>query len=247
MRLSIRFAEEFLRVLGFDWLLLFLQPQVKSSSVILAANCLLLLLSCPQYLARFREGVSTGTGWTRSRDLIVTQAYPANAAGPLRLVGRTFSVASEEMMTPNLQSQQQQQPGQLPGFQLLGWLLVNHTSLPEIFYLLIGLMVGKAQLKTSSQVKKTFQLICEDFLNNPIHWFPAGLGDDLELFVRSESWPADCFAGWPRCAHVLSGSYNHPVCNDAGHHESRSGHEKLDRRVVRQLPQCFAPVPLLRL
>lgn len=142
--------------MGFDWLLLFLQPQVKSSSVILAANCLLLLLSCPQFLTRFREGVSTGAGWTRSRDLVVSQAYPVNAAGPLRLVGRTFSVASEEVISTNLsnqqQQQQQQQPGQLPGFQLLGWLLVNHTSLPEIFYLLIGLMVGKAQLKTSSQL-----------------------------------------------------------------------------------------------
>ena len=44
---------------------------------------------------------------------------------------------------------QQQQTGssQLPGFQLLGWLLVNHTALPEIFHLLIGLTVGKVQLK----------------------------------------------------------------------------------------------------
>ncbi len=47
-------------------------------------------------------------------------------------------------------------PGSLlPGFQLLNWLLVNHTTLPEIglmIYLLIGLMVGKAQLRTSSQL-----------------------------------------------------------------------------------------------
>ena len=55
------------RLLGFDWLLLFLQPQVKSSSVVLAANCLVLLLSMPNLLARFREGVTTAgaNGWTR--------------------------------------------------------------------------------------------------------------------------------------------------------------------------------------
>ena len=149
--INFRFAEEFLRVLGFDWLLLFMQPQVKSSSVILSANCLLILLSNPQSLARFREGVSTGAGWARSRDLITSQGFANNAAaGPLRLVGRTFSVASEDVPTSpstNLQSQQ------LPGFQLLGWMLVNHTSLPEIYYLIIGLMVGKPQLRTSSQVK----------------------------------------------------------------------------------------------
>ena len=43
------------RLLGFDWLLLFLQPQVKSSSVILAANCLVLLLSVPNLLAFARR------------------------------------------------------------------------------------------------------------------------------------------------------------------------------------------------
>lgn len=144
------FAEEFLRVLGFEWLLLFLQPQVKSSTVILSANCLLLLLSNPQFLVRFREGVSTGAAWTRSRDLITSQGFSGSAAaGPLRLVGRTFSVASDEVATsPNSSLQNQQ----LPGFQLLGWMLVNHTALPEIYYLIIGLMIGKPQLRTSSQL-----------------------------------------------------------------------------------------------
>lgn len=144
-----------MRVLGFDWLLLFLQPQVKSSSVILATNCLFLLLSSPQFLTRFREGVSNGANWTRSKDMIAVQAYPASSsAGPLRLVGRTFSVASEEIVSTNNTAIQQQQPaGQLPGFQLLGWLAVNHASLPEMYYLLIGLMVGKTQLKTSSDVR----------------------------------------------------------------------------------------------
>lgn len=131
-----------------------MQPQVKSSSVILSANCLLILLSNPQSLARFREGVSTGAGWSRSRDLITSQGFANTAtAGPLRLVGRTFSVASEDVATSsstNLQSQQ------LPGFQLLGWMLVNHTNLPEIYYLIIGLMVGKPQLRTSSQVQNSF-------------------------------------------------------------------------------------------
>ena len=52
-------------VLRFDWF--FLQPQVKSSSVILASNCLVLLLSVPNLLARFRKGVTTAgaNGWTR--------------------------------------------------------------------------------------------------------------------------------------------------------------------------------------
>ena len=73
---SNSFAEELLRVLGFDWLLLFLQSQVKSSSVILAANCLVLLLSVPNLLARFRKGVTTAgaNGWTQSRDVLLILA-----------------------------------------------------------------------------------------------------------------------------------------------------------------------------
>ena len=50
-----------------DSLQIRLEPQVKSSSVVLAANCLVLLLSMPNLLARFREGVTTAgaNGWTR--------------------------------------------------------------------------------------------------------------------------------------------------------------------------------------
>ena len=86
------------RPLGFDRLLLFLQPQVKSSSVILAANCLVLLLSVPNLLARFREGVTTAgaNGWSRSRDVLFVlaaqqqQQQQSNAAstGSLRRVNR---------------------------------------------------------------------------------------------------------------------------------------------------------------
>ena len=76
----------------------------------------------------------------------------------MRLVGRTFSVAAEDVQS-SLQTvgvggqQPQQQPGQVPGFQLLSWLLVNQTSLPDMYHLLIGLMAGKTQPKTSSQVR----------------------------------------------------------------------------------------------
>jgi hypothetical protein len=204
--------------LGFDWLLLFMQPQVKSSSVILSANCLLILLSNPQSLARFREGVSTGAGWARSRDLITSQGFANNAAaGPLRLVGRTFSVASEDVPTSpstNLQSQQ------LPGFQLLGWMLVNHTNLPEIYYLIIGLMVGKPQLRTSSQVKIRFIIMFYYEISCFYLNLTVGSGNHMELFVWSQSRPTDRFPGWTRSSHVLPRSHHRFIDNDAGHNES---------------------------
>ena len=59
-----------------DSLQIRLEPQVKSSSVILAANCLVVLLSVPNLLARFRKGVTTAgaNGWTQSRDVLLILA-----------------------------------------------------------------------------------------------------------------------------------------------------------------------------
>ena len=65
-----RFAEELIRVLGFDWLVLFLQPHIHSSSVILSLNSLWLILALPQYLIKFREGACCGV-WMRSTELVV--------------------------------------------------------------------------------------------------------------------------------------------------------------------------------
>jgi len=162
------FAEEFLRVLGFDWLLLFAQPQIRPSSVILSIRCLVLLLSCPPVLNKFRtEGVGisgpNGAFWTRSKEALIaalSQNHPSIpavasvASGPLRLVGRTFSVAEEVQSTlmAGGGNNQPLQPGHVNGFQLLSWLLINHIQLPEVYHLIIGLMVGKTQPRTTNTV-----------------------------------------------------------------------------------------------
>ncbi|KAK2192062.1 hypothetical protein NP493_40g10014 [Ridgeia piscesae] len=55
-------CDEVLRILGFDWLLLFLQGHLHRSTVVLAMRTLLLMLGSPSVLARFREGSTCG-GW----------------------------------------------------------------------------------------------------------------------------------------------------------------------------------------
>ena len=55
-------CDEILRILGFDWLLLFLQGHIHRLTVVLAMRTLLLMLGSPPVLARFREG-STSGGW----------------------------------------------------------------------------------------------------------------------------------------------------------------------------------------
>ena len=55
-------CDEILRILGFDWLLLFLQGHLHRITVVHAMRTLLLMLGSPFVLARFREG-STSGGW----------------------------------------------------------------------------------------------------------------------------------------------------------------------------------------
>lgn len=158
-----------LRVLGFDWLLLFMQPQVKSSSVIVALNALTIILSCPAYLAKFRDGIVCGAHWTRSKEAVLSAPASmqssvassvstfSSAPGPLRLVGRTFSVTSpgvDDLTPPAGTCSTHSNPAHqsVPGFQLLGWLLVNHTTLAEVYYLLVGLTAGRVQPVCSSQL-----------------------------------------------------------------------------------------------
>jgi hypothetical protein len=68
--------DEVVRVLGFDWLMLFLQGHLHSSTVTLAFKLLVYMLSYPPLLARFREG--TGGAWLKD-ELRVNQTLGKSA------------------------------------------------------------------------------------------------------------------------------------------------------------------------
>ena len=55
-------CDEILRVLGLDWLLLFLQHHLHSSTVILTTRIILAMLHSPLVMQKFREG-NIGGGW----------------------------------------------------------------------------------------------------------------------------------------------------------------------------------------
>lgn len=80
------FLEEFLRVLGFDWLMLFLQGNLHKTTVIQATCILLKMLQHPAILLRFRDGGSGG-GWLSETDCILQ-----NRIGVL--LGRLITIES---------------------------------------------------------------------------------------------------------------------------------------------------------
>ena len=66
-----RACEEVVRTLGFDWLLMFLEEHVHSSTVTVALWILVVLLSHNNILHRFKEGLCGG-GWLDHTDSVLT-------------------------------------------------------------------------------------------------------------------------------------------------------------------------------
>jgi len=57
-------------VVGFDWLLVFLQSHIHQSTVVLAMSVLVRMLHQPTLLQSFREGSGAG-GWLADTECIV--------------------------------------------------------------------------------------------------------------------------------------------------------------------------------
>ncbi|KAF6721070.1 WD repeat and FYVE domain-containing protein 3 [Oryzias melastigma] len=64
-------CEELVKTLGFDWLLMFMEEHLHSSTVTVALWILVVLLSNQSILNRFKEGLSGG-GWLDHTDAVLT-------------------------------------------------------------------------------------------------------------------------------------------------------------------------------
>lgn len=66
-----RACEELVKVLGFDWLLTFMEEHLHPTTVTAAMRILVILLSNQSILAKFKEGLSGG-GWLDQTDSVLT-------------------------------------------------------------------------------------------------------------------------------------------------------------------------------
>ena len=133
---------EIISVLGFDWILLYLQRSIHSTSIILALKILSTLLSIPDLLNRFREGSCNG-GWVMKSEMILQNK-----------MGAALGQSSKSSRVNQMKIQQD--VFIIPGFQLLSWLMPFHISISEVYYLLLSIVFGQpAQILPS---KDTFDL-----------------------------------------------------------------------------------------
>ncbi|XP_014261988.1 WD repeat and FYVE domain-containing protein 3 isoform X2 [Cimex lectularius] len=123
------FCEEIALVLGMDWPLLFLQPQLHSSTVIWGLRILVVLCSIPNLMIKFKDGASCG-GWLHVADLVLQNRMGVVLAG----CQLGSAIPKRESKIENTGT---------PGFQQLTWLLQHHTDVSQIYFLLMALMMGQ--------------------------------------------------------------------------------------------------------
>ncbi|XP_058804217.1 WD repeat and FYVE domain-containing protein 3 isoform X1 [Phymastichus coffea] len=123
-KINTSICDEVSKVLGLDWILLFLQPGLHSTTVIWGLRILVALCSVQPLLQKFKDGTHSG-GWLRYTD--------HNKIGIV--LGYSQQITSGETKTAGQH---------VPGFQHLGWLLSQHVDLvPELYFLFIALMMGQ--------------------------------------------------------------------------------------------------------
>nr|CAD7454369.1 unnamed protein product [Timema tahoe] len=130
---SKRFCEEVVQVLGLDWVLLFLQGHLHPSTVVWGLRVLVVLCSCPPLLHKFREGFSNG-GWLSNSELVLHNKIGVVLSYQLETSPPKPNISSHELKSEALH---------VPGFQQLGWLLPQHIDVPEVYFLLMALMMGQ--------------------------------------------------------------------------------------------------------
>ncbi|CAH2076588.1 unnamed protein product, partial [Iphiclides podalirius] len=131
-------CEEISRVLGMDWLLSFMQENVHPSTVLWALRILVILCSGQgqpsAIMQRFREGAGNG-GWLRHTEMIAA----TQQAG---VVLATTVHSHSHLHTGLLHTS---------GFTLLTWLVLSHLEVPELYYLLFGLVLGQPMRSVSAE------------------------------------------------------------------------------------------------
>ncbi|XP_044762510.1 WD repeat and FYVE domain-containing protein 3 [Coccinella septempunctata] len=120
-------SEEISKTLGFDWIILFMQPHLHSSTVVWGLRILVAMCANPTLMIRFREGSGNG-GWLRHIEQI-THNKMAVILGVHHVASYGNDSKSEGL--------------HIPGFRYLEWLLPAHLEVYEVYFLLTALMMGQ--------------------------------------------------------------------------------------------------------
>ncbi|KAM7167770.1 WD repeat and FYVE domain-containing protein 3 isoform 1-T6 [Macrochelys suwanniensis] len=127
---NLQASEEMVRTLGFDWIMLFMEEHLHSTTVTAAMRILVVLLSNQPILIKFKEGLSGG-GWLDQTDSVLT-----NKIGTVLgfNVGRSAGGRSTVREI-------NRDACHFPGFPVLQSFLPKHTNVPALYFLLMALFL----------------------------------------------------------------------------------------------------------
>ncbi|OXB84085.1 UNVERIFIED_CONTAM: hypothetical protein H355_012203 [Colinus virginianus] len=127
---NLQACEELVRTLGFDWIMMFMEEHLHSTTVTAAMRILVVLLSNQSILIKFKEGLSGG-GWLDQTDSVLT-----NKIGTVLgfNVGRSAGGRSTVREI-------NRDACHFPGFPVLQSLLPKHTNVPALYFLLMALFL----------------------------------------------------------------------------------------------------------
>ncbi|XP_054466267.1 WD repeat and FYVE domain-containing protein 3 [Anoplopoma fimbria] len=155
-------CEELVRTLGFDWLLMFMEEHLHSSTVTAALWILVVLLSNQNILNRFKEGLCGG-GWLDHTDSVLT-----NKIGTV--LG--FNVGRSAGGRSTLR-EINREACHFPGLPVLQTLLPKHTNVPELYFLLMALFLQQPVIELPDSLQVHFDL---DSIWTFIFGIPASSG-----------------------------------------------------------------------
>ena len=126
-KIHVKYCEDVVQVVGFDWIQLFLQGHLHTTTVIWGLRILMTLLSLPNLMEKFRLGNCNGHWLNKSE--IVLQNKMVQALGQ-------SSTTSSKVTRRGIR----QDIFNVPGFQLFNWLMPNHVEIPESYFLIIAMV-----------------------------------------------------------------------------------------------------------
>ena len=133
----VNYCEDMAQVVGFDWVLLFLQDKLHSTTIIWGLRILMTLVSVPPLMIRFRTGSCNGHWLIKSENVLNNKMVEA--------LGQAGSTANALMSAKSLGlTKIRNDIFQVPGFQHLNWLMPHHVQIPQVYFLLMGILLGRS-------------------------------------------------------------------------------------------------------
>nr|XP_032805834.1 WD repeat and FYVE domain-containing protein 3-like isoform X3 [Petromyzon marinus] len=181
-------CEEMLRILGFDWLLLFVQGHLHPATVTVAMRILVSLLSNGGILRRFQEG-SPGGGWLDLTQALVSGQTPT-------VLGFNVGRGPGGGVIPR---EINSEACLLPGFSVLLSCLPSHASLPQLYFFLLALFLNRPITSVPENVQLDLDSI-----------WRYSLGLPPSVFSAPPSVPAPCLEAVLTLLAMLRSTVNQP-------------------------------------